>query len=304
VNPLRLRHLVGEAISRERLWEEGHAVAVAVSGGIDSVVLLDVLCETRRWHRGILSVVTIDHGVRPGSAADVLFVQSLAAERGLPVQSFAPPPRGTSEAALREQRYAVLDALPTDRVALGHHRDDLAETVLIRLMRGTGTVGLAAMRPRRGRYTRPLLEVGRSEIQAYAQARGLRWVDDPTNQQLEALRNQLRHQVLPLLEQLRPGTSGALARSARAAARDDDFVTSLLETDPTAQGPPWSRAFVNDRPEPLVRRALQKVAPGLGLELIDAVRQAAARGAGRVDTAQGVFKVCGDLVSWSPRTPQ
>jgi tRNA(Ile)-lysidine synthase len=304
VNPLRLRHLVGETISREQLWEEGQSVAVAVSGGIDSVVLLDVLCETIRWHRAVLSVVTVDHGVRPGSAEDVAFVQALAAERGLPVQAFAPPPRGPSEASLREQRYAVLDSLPTDRVALGHHRDDLAETVLIRLMRGTGPTGLAAMRPRRGRYVRPLLDVGRPEILAYAQARGLRWVEDPTNQQLEALRNQLRHRILPLLEQIRPGSTGSLARSARAAARDDDFVTSLLEADLSAQGPPWSRAFVNDRPEPLVRRAILRVAPGLGLEQIDAIRRAAARGEGRVDTAQGVFKVCEDLVSWCPRTPQ
>jgi tRNA(Ile)-lysidine synthase len=304
VNALRLRHLVGQAISRERLWEEGQFVAVAVSGGVDSVVLLDVLCETARWHRGILSVVTVDHGIRPGSADDVRFVQELAAARGLAVRAFAPAVRGTSEAALREQRYAVLDALAVDRVALGHHRDDLAETVLIRLMRGTGPTGLAAMRPRRGRYVRPLLDVGRSEIQAYAEARGLRWVEDPTNQQLEALRNQLRHQVMPLLEQLRAGSAAALARSARAAARDDDFVTSLLEVDPEAQGPPWSRTFVNDRPEPIVRRALQRVAPGLGLEPIDAIRRAAARGEGRVDTTQGVFKVCGDLVSWCPRTPQ
>ena len=249
-------------------------------------------------------MVTVDHGVRPGSEADAQFVVELAQKMGLPVQAFAPAVRGRSEAALREQRYAVLDALPVDRVALAHHEQDLAETVLIRLLRGTGSVGLAAMRPRRGKYVRPMLGVSREAIVAYARAMGLTWVEDPTNEERIALRNRIRHELTPLLEQIRPGAIRALARSARAAARDDDLLTALLDAEPGAAGPPWSTTFVGTSPEPLVRRALQRTVPGLGLETVDAIRRAALKGSGRIEAPSGVFVVSNGMVSWFPAPPR
>ena len=120
----RLRHRVGDAIARHRLWDRGQRVAVAVSGGLDSIVLLNVLLETRRWHGGILEVVTVDHGLRPDGAADADFVAERAMALGLPLHRFALVLPDASEASAREARYAVFDALPVDRVALGHHRDD------------------------------------------------------------------------------------------------------------------------------------------------------------------------------------
>lgn len=298
----RLRHRVGDAIVRHGLWERGQRVAVAVSGGLDSVVLLDVLLETRRWHGGALEVVTVDHGLRPGSADDAAFVAELARARSLPFHRCTVAVRGSSEAAARDARYAAFAALDADRIALAHHREDLAETVLLHLMRGTGTAGLAGIPRRRGRYVRPLLDEGRGALLAWATARGLAWREDPTNRDPRFLRNRVRHEVLPLLEALRPGAVGALARTAGVVADDEAWVQTLLDRDSEATGDGWSVAFVARSPEPLVRRALQRTVPGLGARAVASVIRAAIRGTGRIPIAGGgTFEVrCGRVVYACP----
>lgn len=300
----RLRHVVGRAIRDLALWERGDRVAVAVSGGVDSVVLLDVLCATVGWHGARLSVVSVDHGVREGSARDLQFVEEICARRELPIHTARLSGLPPSEAALREARYAVFASLDVDRVALAHHRDDLAETLLIRMLRGTGSTGLAAMRPRRDRYVRPMLDIGRDEILAYAHAHSLPWVHDPTNDERVAMRNRLRLEGIPLLEEIRPGAARALARSARCAARDDDLLSAILDAHPDGRGPPWSAQFIAEGPEPLVRRALLRTVAGLGIEALDAIRDAASRGGGRIDTSQGQIHICDGQVSWLATTPR
>lgn len=227
-SPGRLRHRVGELIAQRRLWAAGDRVSVAVSGGLDSVVLLDLLVETKEWHRGRLSVVTIDHGTRPGSTADADFVEALAKGYGLEVSRvLLSLGSEASELDCREQRYRVFAGLGVDRVALGHHTDDQAETVLLQLVRGAGSKGLGGMRYRRGPYVRPLLGSRRSEILAWAQWRGIEWRDDPSNRTLRFHRNRLRHQVLPLLEEMRPGCTVAIARAAESLALESDLVEQL-----------------------------------------------------------------------------
>lgn len=213
-HPARLRLRVLHEVRVRRLWRPGERVAVAVSGGLDSVVLLDVLQRTARAHGGALEVVTVDHRARPGSGADADFVWGLAVARGLPVSRVDLPPMPATEAAWREARYAALDRVATDVVALGHHGDDLAETVLMQLVRGIGPGALAPMGWRRGRYVRPLLGATRAELAAYAAASGLTWREDPTNTD-GRLRSRLRHEVLPLLEQIRPGAAAGIARAVR-----------------------------------------------------------------------------------------
>ncbi len=217
--PGRLRHRVGATVRDRALWSPGDRVAVAVSGGADSVALLDLLDLTRRWHQGRLEVVTVDHGLRDGSADDAAFVWELARSRGLPCTWVSLGLRaGASEAECRDARYRALDALSADHVALAHHRDDLAETVLLHLVRGTGVRGLVGMRWRRGRYVRPLLDVARDDLRRWLRWRELSWREDPTNSDPGRLRNRLRHEVLPLLEDLRPGAVAAVARSALRTA--------------------------------------------------------------------------------------
>lgn len=289
----RLRHRVGQAIRDHAMWEAGDPVAVAVSGGLDSVALLDLLAATKRWHGAQLEVVTIDHGLRADSALDAEFVQHVAAGAGLPcttirVQVAAP----AGEAEMRAARYAALEGVAVRRVALAHHRDDLAETMLLQLLRGSGTAGLAGMRPVRGRYVRPLLGIGKDEVRAWAAARGLVWREDPTNADPRFARNRIRNEVLPLLESVRAGATRALARSAEIVAKDDAWLESFV-----VSGPPWTVAFVRDAPEPVVRRSLARGVPGIGASAIDAVIVAARRGRGRVLVAGGAVRVhAGEVV--------
>jgi tRNA(Ile)-lysidine synthase len=217
----------------------GDGVAVAASGGADSLALLHalrVLAGPREWR---LAVLTVDHGLRPGSAADAAFVADHAKALGLParVLTLAPVdleahrPAGP-EGAARAARYAVLwpaaDALGCHWLATGHTLDDQAETVLLQLLRGAGPDGLAGMSVRSGRLLRPLLEVRRAQTRACCAAAGLPWREDPTNATDTPLRNRVRHQLLPLLEDLRPGATTTLARTATLAADERAWLDPLV----------------------------------------------------------------------------
>lgn len=225
-HPLRLRHRVGECVAAERLWAPGDRVAVAVSGGLDSVVLLDVLVATRAWHGAALSVITVDHGTGPHSAALADRASEEAERHGLRCARVRLRLGAeASEERCRDARIAIFEGLSVDRVALAHHADDLVETVLLHLLRGAGTRGLAGMAARSGKRVRPLLGERREALLAWAQARGLRWLEDPTNASPRYLRNRVRNELIPLMEAIRPGATAAIARGAAFAAED----AALLE---------------------------------------------------------------------------
>ena len=262
--PLRLRHRVGEAIARHALWSAGDTVAVAVSGGRDSVTLLDVLCETRSWHGGVLSVVTVDHGTRSAATQDADFVNELAEARGLTCHRHAlhlgPE---ASEAACRTGRMEVFAALDVDRVALGHHLQDQAETHWLRVLQGSGRKGLGGMRWRRGGLVRPMLDVPPEEILAWANARELLWRQDPTNQSSRFLRNRVRHELLPLLRSLQPGAVATAARSAAWLAEEDQWLDKQIPSEVTL-------VWISRAPLALVGRWLHR--DGIRCTLSDASR--------------------------------
>ncbi len=292
----RLRHRVGQAIEDRGLWSRADRVAVAVSGGLDSVSLLDLLHVTAKWHGAELSVVTVDHGMRVGSAADAGFVEGLGRDLGLPVRRFTLDlgPHA-SEAEARDARLACFAELDVDGVAVAHHLDDQAETVLLHLMRGTGTAGLAGMGWRHPhavhRQTvtvlRPLLEVRRSELLGWAQHRSLSWRDDPSNGDLRYLRNRIRHQVLPALEGARHGAIASLARSARLAGEDDRWLSEQVAAEPLAQPGPdgWSASWLGDASPAMARRALRAALPELTTAHVDAALRACRAGQGAVGLA-------------------
>jgi tRNA(Ile)-lysidine synthase len=217
----------------------GDGVAVAVSGGADSLALLHalrVLAGPRDWR---LAVVTVDHGLRPGSAADAAFVADHAKALGLPAlvstlgpKDLEPHRRSGPEGAARAARYEALwpaaDELGCRWLATGHTLDDQAETVLLQLLRGAGPDGLAGMAVRSGRLLRPLLAARRAETRACCVALGLAWREDPTNADDGPLRNRVRQRLLPLLEELRPGTTQTLARTAALAADERDWLDPLV----------------------------------------------------------------------------
>lgn len=296
-----LVHHVGAAITRRRLWAPGDRVHVAVSGGLDSLVLLDLLVETARWHRGVLAVVTVDHGTRPDAAADAAYVGEVAGRLGLPFTSFSlhlgPL---ASEATCRTLRLEALSGLDTDVVALGHHRDDQAETLIINLLRGSGPRGLGGLPWRRaprlrpdGRFgpawARPLLDLGRDDLLAWAQERALAWREDPTNTDARFLRNRVRHEVMPLLESLRPGAARSLAMAADEIAAAAAVVEDAVDADPRSRpvNGAWPAAFVATAPLAVVRRALRDALPEALAIHLAAIRAAAVAGSGDVHLPGG-----------------
>ena len=214
----------------------GSTLVVACSGGPDSLALLVGLAELARRLRLRLVVAHLDHGVRGGSAADARAVGRRAAALGLPcVSGRRPPGLGSAgpapqgEAGLRRLRRAFLRRVArehgADAIALGHTAEDQAETLLLRLTRGTGLRGLAGMRPRRGPWIRPLLGVTRAQVAEFLRDRRLRARRDPTNDDLRWSRNLVRHRVLPALARLNPRAGEALAGAAARLGA----VAALLE---------------------------------------------------------------------------
>ena len=222
---------VERTIRRHAMLAGGEAVLAAVSGGADSVALLHALVALAPAWRLRLSVLHVDHGLRPDSARDAEFVRALGARLGVPVEvaRVAVSPRGSLEAAARAARYAALgaaaDRVGAARIALGHTADDQAETVLMRLLEGAGVRGLAGIPPVRGRFVRPLIERRRAEVVAELGRTGLAWVEDPTNADPRFLRNRVRHELLPLLA--RAVDSDVAAALARVAALARGTIDAL-----------------------------------------------------------------------------
>jgi tRNA(Ile)-lysidine synthase len=239
--PAALRHLAGRAaraLAAAGPPAAGDGIAVAVSGGADSLALLHALrtlAGPRRWR---LVVVTVDHGLRPDSAADAAFVADHAKLLGLSTQLLTIDPAELErhraagpEGAARAARYQALRqaaaAAGCRFIATGHTLDDQAETVLLQLLRGAGPGGVAGMAIREGDLLRPLLGVRRAETRACCEAVGVAWREDPSNADEDLLRNAVRRRVLPLLEELRPGAARTLARHAALAAEERDWLAPL-----------------------------------------------------------------------------
>ena len=211
----------------------GERILVGLSGGVDSVVLLHALS---REHRR-LAAAHIHHGLSPNADRWAAFCRRLCKRLGVPltVRRVRVQKKGEGiEAAARAARYAALAKLPCDVLALAHQLDDQAETVLMSLLRGAGTRGASGMRPRarwQGRtLIRPLLDVSREAILAYAREHDLAWVEDESNLSDAYARNFIRLRIAPLLTERYPRWREALARAARHfAATDADARTLLRE---------------------------------------------------------------------------
>lgn len=173
---------------------------VAVSGGVDSMVLLDLL----RRHPGVEVIVAhIDHGIRPDSADDRKLVEAVARTHGLPfVYEEARLGKAASEAVARQARYDFLRRVKHDvgaqAIVTAHHQDDVLETAVINLLRGTGRKGLSSLQST-AEIKRPLLNLSKAQIRTYAETQQLDWREDSTNQDESYLRNYVRRRLLPRL---------------------------------------------------------------------------------------------------------
>jgi tRNA(Ile)-lysidine synthase len=227
------------------------AIAVAYSGGMDSSVLLHAMSQLPEARTRGLRAIHVDHGLHADSARWSEHCERCARALDVPITAFVASVERASgtglEDAARTARFAVFEKqmAPGEFLALAQHRDDQAETILLKLLRGAGPEGLGGMRTLRqfaqGYLWRPLLTVPRSMLHDYAQTQDLRWLDDPSNADDSLRRNFLRREILPRLTQRWPEAGAALAHSATWARAAADFIAAqaasalaqLRGTDPT-----------------------------------------------------------------------
>jgi tRNA(Ile)-lysidine synthase len=244
---------IRRTIRRHDLAAPDTRVVIALSGGGDSVALAHVLRELEASGQlSVAGVAHFNHQLREAADRDEAFCQALCASHGWPflagredVRARATRDHRSIEDAARTARHEFFARARThfsaDVVAVGHTRDDQAETFLLRLLRGAGPRGLSAMHPRSGDIIRPLLDCRRAELRAWLEARGLAYVDDETNADVSIPRNRVRAELLPLLEQrFNPSIVDVLASEAGLARDDwnwmvDEVRSKKLEVRSTAE---------------------------------------------------------------------
>jgi tRNA(Ile)-lysidine synthase len=232
---------VERTVRRQGLFGPGDTLVVAFSGGADSTALLDLLFRLSGYNLHLIAA-HLNHCLRGvESDADEEFCRGAASRYAIPFESrridvrrVASKSRLNLEDAARRARIEFLDEIGrkygATAVVLAHHADDQAETVLMRLLRGSGMTGLSGMAYRNARgYVRPLLEITRSEIERYLRGCGLGWRNDASNSDTTYLRNRIRHQLLPLLEEYNPAIRSCLAASASIVSDDEALLGELTD---------------------------------------------------------------------------
>lgn len=236
---MKLSARVAENIARHNLFSPGSTVIVALSGGADSTAMLHILAGLTKLEPRLV-VAHLNHCLRGDeSDRDEEFSRSLAARLNLPFEFVRVDVKEAAklnglnlEDAGRHARISFLDDMrlkwDAAAVAVAHHADDQAETVLMRLLRGSGATGLAGMRFLNGRgYIRPLLNCTREEIETYLLHRGLEWREDASNRDTTWLRNRIRYELLPELEQYNPSVAACLGITAQLLADENDLLDDL-----------------------------------------------------------------------------
>lgn len=256
---------------------EGDRVLVGLSGGPDSVCLLSVLTTLRSELGTVLMAVYVDHGIRPRETPLELefckmFCSSLDVPftwRHIDVPTSPLVRRLGKQAAARELRYMALEEEAfrsgADRIALGHTKNDSAETLLINLLRGTGMSGLTGIPPVRGKVIRPLIEIARDEILGYLSGVGQSYMVDSSNLRSDYLRNRIRMEIIPQLESMNPSIVDGLARTADILSQEDHYleiaVTKTLMRLVSRKTPSRIELFLSPMettPLPLLRRILRR----------------------------------------------
>ena len=261
-----------------RSWQDAGRpgrVTAAVSGGADSVALLQALHELSSKEGFFLSAAHVDHGLRETSGRDAYFVARMCADLDVPCKICRVRVKGKSEDAARRARYAALEEacqeFGTGVLALAHHQRDQAETVLLHLFRGSGASGLAAMAETSRRdqllLWRPLLTVSPEIIRGALTEKGIPWVEDETNARDDYQRNYVRHQVLPVIAARFPQAEEVMGRTARILADEDDYFRTEANRFLTSRGNAclegpcrWIRLAALESLHPAMRRYVLRMA--------------------------------------------
>lgn len=244
---------IQNTVFQNKLFEKGDKIILAVSGGPDSVCMLDIFSQLQKKYDLELIIAHVNYGLRgKDSDADEKFARKLAGKYGMEIlvykanvgtrfiasekraQLIAPLQKDISENALRNIRYNFFEKIRKnnnfDYIAVAHNRDDQAETFLMRVIRGTGTSGLSAMRFKNNHLIRPLLDISRAEILDYLKENNLQWRLDKTNLESKFLRNKIRNILIPMLEKkFNPDIKKTLADSTVSIAEDENFLSETSE---------------------------------------------------------------------------
>ena len=226
----------------EKIFCGVHKALIAVSGGVDSLALAELRIDSRRRFGLELCIGHFEHGLRgQESIDDAAFVKAFAEERGIKfiggrgdVKAYAAAEKISVETAARNLRYEFLSKQNFDAIALAHHADDQAETILMRLLRGATSAGLSAMKFRTfskdyGLLIRPLLRFRKVELETFCRERKLSPRLDATNFELDATRNRIRLELIPTLERFNPALVATLCRLAEVTAEEADFIDEQAE---------------------------------------------------------------------------
>jgi tRNA(Ile)-lysidine synthase len=249
-----------EAARESGLVRAGAPLLVLLSGGGDSVCLLDV--ALRLGAR--VSALHVNYGLRPGADGDEEFVRALCERLSVPlhVERLDLPERGNLQERAREARYSLADSLADGDYATAHTASDQAETVLYRLAVSPGSRALLGMAPRRGRLVRPLLDVTREEVRDYLRARGLDWREDPSNADRRFARARVRHDLLEALRTVGPAAERTIAETARQLREEAELLDAAVSDalEELGSGPAVSLAVLREKPPALRRMVLRRLA--------------------------------------------
>ena len=291
VLPAHVSAILGRHVVR------GDRLVAGLSGGVDSVVLLDILCRIAKKIRCELVALHVNHQINPAAASWARFCRAYCRQLdvALTVVKVQVPRTASLEAAARAARYAAFAELPADFVALAHNLDDQAETVLLQLLRGAGVKGVSAMPVLRGEargvrgkeqkkpqsvsrlspaILRPLLDIPRSDIEAYARSRKLKWIEDDSNADTGFDRNFLRHRLLPVIEERYPAYRKTLSRAGRNFAEAADLLDELAQTDAQCGEGRLDIAVLQRLTVPRAKNALRFFLAANGVIMPSAVRLA------------------------------
>ena len=237
---MRIQAQVAQFLSKAISANTLPTLLLALSGGLDSCVLLHALVEAKKTLQFNFRAMHVHHGLSPNADDWAGFCAKTCAAYQVPFELVKVKVQKNTglgvEAAAREARYQALFAANEDFIALAHHQDDQAETLLLQLLRGAGLKGLSAMAAQDAsrRILRPLLDVSRAEIEAYAKAAKLAWIEDESNLDTQYDRNYCRHEVMPVLKARFQAASATLARSAAHVAEAADLLDELAQMDAQA----------------------------------------------------------------------
>lgn len=231
-----------KTIKQNKLLRNNEIIAVACSGGMDSICLLHYLNQKKEDYNIDLVAVNIDHCIRPNSAEDTAFVANFCRQNRIRCYKFkvnaveiAREQKICLEEAARIARYKMFDAVIekglADKIAIAHHVQDQAETILLNIFRGAGLTGASGMDVKSGHYIRPLLNTTKEEIYAYVRENYLEYVEDETNNNNEYSRNFLRNDIMPKIRQYWKNVDKNLTNFAKICKQDDNFITEQINFD-------------------------------------------------------------------------